>query len=142
MDDKICHSVVEVEYQGKWILLDPLQNLFYLNSQQQPGSLQEIASGQAYPFELSKATTTLDLKQLKLSRQDIVYTNWKKIPLFGRLVDRRIRKLPDDHPLRTLSLRSHLLNMHAFVSFTAFLLSVIFAVSSVMLGRRPLSRRQ
>jgi hypothetical protein len=132
---EICHSVVEVEVGGKWILLDPVQNLFFLNSQGEPASLQEIHVGQASPFWASKPTTTLDFRDLQLSPGDIVYTNWRKIPFFGVLVERLIRALPEGHPLKTLSLRSHFLNMHAVVSVASLGLAFFLAMASVMLKR-------
>ena len=132
---EICHSVVEAEVGGKWILLDPVQNLFYLNPQGEPASIREIAADQASPFWASKPTTTLDFKELQLTPGDIVYTNWRKIPFFGVAIERLIKAMPEGHALKTLSLRSYFLNTHAFVSVTAFGLAVVLGIASAMLKR-------
>lgn len=123
-DGSLCHTIVEVNDEGRSVVLDPVQNLFYLNQDERPATLEEINQGMATPFEGSISTTILDIRSLQADPKQVVYTNWSRIPLIGDVFGKLIVALAPE--MERFSLRSRILNVHQALSISSIILAAIF----------------
>ena len=135
-DNSLCHTVVEVNDKGRRVVLDPVQNLFYLNHEMQPATLEEINKGNVTMFEDSIPTTILDIRDLQSDPTMVVYTNWKRIPLVGEAIGKLLASAGTQ--FSRLSLRSNFLNVHQSLSVASAISSIAFF--SLFLGSNRLRR--
>lgn len=108
--DRSCHTVVEVQFRGKWILLDPVNNTVFHSRDGTPASLAEIRSD--LPFY--RAQTTL-LFYRNNDLQQLMYTNWRKDPLLMPSIRNLLNLLGLDRD-QSFSLRAHFLNNNLWAS--------------------------
>ena len=136
--EELCHTVVEVLDSGRWVVLDPVRNLFYLNSYGHPASLSEIRNGSAAPFlsfggNPSAGYKYVPLASYSLDEASVVYTNWSKLPVVGSALYRL--SINPGSLLHGISLRSQVLNCHLAAGVLFLVLSVFFFSLAVALGR-------
>ena len=137
-DGSLCHTIVEVEDRGRSVVLDPVQNLFYLNNEGEPATLEEISQEGAVPFNESISTTILDIRNLQTKQSQVVYTNWERIPLVG---DALGSVLASSGPaFSRFSLRSRFLNTHQSLSVVSFLFALVFFLSFLVANRCALAQ--
>ena len=108
--DRSCHTVVEAWYQGKWILLDPVQNTVFHTSAGMPASLAEIRTNLPY----YRAQTKVDFYQSNPLNQ-LMYTNWQKDPLLMPSLRHLLDLLGLDLD-QSFSLRAYFLNNSIWAS--------------------------
>ena len=97
-----CHIFTEVKIDGKYIVLDPYFNLSYENNQGELASAQELKENWNFYKKQVPVNYNFDYNY-----EDYVYTNYKRIPLIGRVLSS-----PHNNLFKELSIRTYLLNLY------------------------------
>ena len=125
-----CHIVVEAKLNNKFVVLDPLYNLFFRNKDGQLASFSEISNDwNFYKSQVPKGYG------MEMRYEGVRYTNWDKIPYIMPMVKKILTLLFGDDA-ENISIRAYVLNLY-LTYFYMLLLSLPFMLGfSVFLYKR------
>lgn len=134
------HILLEAEYaKGKWAVLDPTYNLYFVNELGDLASFSEVQNN--WKYYTSQLPPNYDMRY---RYEDKRYTNWEKIPIilpaFKEVLEWIWGKEKTDHfSLRTLALNKFAVYFHCalFLEIVLFIYMVYFVFAR---RRLPFSR--
>jgi hypothetical protein len=120
------HNIIEVNVNGKWIVLDPLYDLCFVRPGGGLASFDNVkANWPYYSPQLPKGYDT------SYRYEDVRYTNWEKIPVimpaFKKILDLILGKKKSD----TISLRVHFLRMYDLYFYITLFLFIPIAILTI-----------
>ena len=118
------HIVLEVNYNNKWIVLDPLYNLAFKNTDSSFASFTEIGSNWNYFKKQLPPNYDTNYKY-----EGVRYTNWKKIPILGSVAKATVSLFAGKETSTHFSIRKYFLQPKK----TLFYLSLSFLVYFILL---------
>jgi hypothetical protein len=120
------HIILDVNINGKWIILDPLYNLSFRNEQGQLASFEEVSSNWSYFKSQVPAHYNMDYKY-----DGVQYTNWAKVPVLGSIAKATISLFAGKETADNFSFRTLTLNPKKILFYLSFYL-LGFSVISVL----------
>jgi hypothetical protein len=120
-----CHIVVEAKISNKFVVLDPLYNLSFRNTNGQLASFSEISQD----WDFYKKQVPEDY-EMKMKYEGVRYTNWDKIPVVMPLIKELLKTFFGDDA-ENISIRSYVLNLYLtyfyiLMAILAFVLGLSF----------------
>ena len=104
------HIVVETKINNRWIVVDPMYNVYFKNPDGSLASFKEV--NQNWPY-FSKQLPPGYPSSYKF--EDIRYTNWDKIPILSTLTKKTINIVIGKEAADTFSLRPKIIRAHHFL---------------------------
>ena len=116
------HIIIEAYDGKKWIVLDPLYNLYFKDSLGHYSSFKEVQNN----FNYYKKMLPQDYK-LEYAFEGVRYTNWGKVKIIGPLVKRTLDFLLGKETADEICIRSYLVRIyHVLYTLLLFLFIPIF----------------
>jgi len=112
-----CHIVVEAKLSNKFVVLDPLYNLSFRNTNGQLASFSEISQD----WDFYKKQVPEDYV-MKMKYEGVRYTNWDKIPVLMPLLKKLLTTFFGDDA-ENISIRSYVLNL--YLTYFYFLMATL-----------------
>ena len=104
-----AHILIEIWTNGKWIVLDPSYNQYFVKPDSSLASFDDVKNNfNYYTNQLVKDYPT------SYKFEDARYTNWNKIPLLGPLCKNTLSLIYGEERVNGLSLRKYFINFYAF----------------------------
>jgi hypothetical protein len=138
------HIVLEVKINGAWAVLDPLFNLSFKHPEGRLASFAEVKNDWTYYSAQTPAGYHPAFKF-----EDVRYTNWSKIPVFGGIAKFLVRTFIGRERAECFSIRSLFLNPKKMLFYLALFLLGLSGISilnrkyfhisipSLILARKP-----
>jgi hypothetical protein len=111
------HIVLEANLNNKWIVFDPLYNLYFTNEKGELASVEEIQSNWNYYRTQTPANYNMDYKF-----DGVRYTNWSRMPILGSLAKATLNLFMGKTAADRFSLRTYMLNPKKFLFFLSIYL--------------------
>jgi hypothetical protein len=113
------HILVEVYSNGRWVVMDPLYDLYFVKPGGDLASFADVSRNWNYYKSQVPAEYNPDY-----TYQGVQYTNWNKVPVLMPAVHRVLSVFMNEHALATLSLRSYALRKYQMLDCILLLLIV------------------
>ena len=104
-----CHIIVEAKINGKYSILDPTFNLYFINQDQSLASVREVLKN----WDNYKNQVPDDYN-MEYDYHGMRYTNWDKIPIVSKVVKKIMYYFMGDQ-IEVFSARKYLINRYNFL---------------------------
>ena len=129
------HIVVSAELEGRWVVLDPLFDLAFVDPL---GRLAEVSDLREDWERYSKQVP--DRYDLAYDYQAVTYTNWHKVPVVMPALRSGLAAIRGADYAATFSLRAHVLNVYRVYALGLALLYLPVVVATLVTIRRGFRR--
>ena len=119
------HIIIEVNKLGKWIVMDPLFNLYFKDSSNNFASFEEVSKNFEYYKKQLPANYPSSYKYEAAN-----YTNWNKIRFLGPIAKSTLNFFVGKEKADKISLRAYLLrNYHILYLITRLLFLIVLFIT-------------
>ncbi len=131
------HNVVEYfsKTLNKWILIDPLFNMFIFSKDGKPGNVQEIINNWNYYSKQMTKDYSLKFKFL-----GVRYTNWDKLGILSNSTYKTICFMKGKEYADSVALKTYFLSMYKLVSLFSLCLYGLFILLKYVFPQLRINR--